>query len=170
MPKAAKKITPNLTRCPALDMAKLIGMNYEMHERFNDLEKDQRRSKDFKECVPFERAALAAFRTAELGMISLALTPAISFEGAVAKIIAAQYALEEELDEAEPNEYRQKQARFRARLLMQDAMNFFEKSYGIMPEKIGMADYYNRHLDPQTVIAMALEGEERKAEKGRQAT
>lgn len=66
-------------------MAKLIGLNYEMHKRFNDLDLDQRRSQDG--FVPFDRAALAAFRTAELGMQATALAPALSIEGAIVKVI-----------------------------------------------------------------------------------
>lgn len=49
---------------------------------------------------------------------------------------------------------------------MQDAINVFEKYYSITPEKLGMADYYDRNLDPQAVIATALEGEERRKTAG----
>jgi hypothetical protein len=155
MPKAAKKLPQTETTCPALAMAKLIGLHCELEEKYGSLAADNRRLNFAAQAAVYDQGQEAASWTAETALIALAVAPTTSREGAIAKIVASLFMLEQELDCDVEDAYRRNEARFRSKLFIQDAMNFFARTDGITPEAVGMGSYYNRNLEPQARLAAA---------------
>ena len=158
MAKAVKKISTTETECAALKIARLIGACDEQNNQFQGMDSRRRRSGG-SIFVNFGGAALDAHRMARLASKALALAPANSLGGALAKIIVAISELEQEIDELETpeNRYRTETALFQSRLLMEDAISFIGQAYGVTPESIGLHQTYNRYLEPRTKMSAAEE-------------
>ncbi|HXO69552.1 MAG TPA: hypothetical protein VN838_11365 [Bradyrhizobium sp.] len=149
-PRPPQSVRPGETNCPALAIARLIGIAGDQVERFQHLElaaKEESRS-------DFTRGWKAASATVDLGLKALALAPVTSLEGAVAKILAAHHAIvvlaDFEVDRSQVNE-----AEFYSFMLMQDVMAYFERSHSITAASIGMGYVYAAHLEPRAVLAAA---------------
>jgi hypothetical protein len=155
MAKATKKISITAPKCAALAMAKLIGTYDDQNNKFQKL--DYRHRKHGGDYACFDSAALDAYRMARLASKALALTPANSLGGALAKIIMAIEELEQEIDELGGGGYRTETAIFQSRLLMEDALAFIGKSYNVTPESVSMHHIYNRHLEPLRSLSEAEE-------------
>ena len=136
-------------------MAKLIGSCGDQNENFQSL--DYRQRKQGGGDLNFDSAALTAYRMERLATMALALAPANSLGGALAKIIMAVEELEQEIDELDigSTSFRTDTALFQSRLLMEDAVAFIGKTYDVTPESISMHHIYNRHLEPRTHISEA---------------
>ncbi len=153
MPKAKPTSTTKPVRpespCPAAAMARLIGTYFEANINFQTLLGVA--EKGSIEAIDLDYAGEVAMRVADIARFALAMTPAHSLEGAIAKIVIS-WEIDSERFAGNHSLYDENLLHTASNLLKEDAIRCLADDCGIDLDALGVGNYFTTGAMPLAVV------------------